>query len=87
MKKIIGILCVAVIAVAMFFSANGVNGSSSNTGLASLMTMNTANAQSESPCEFEPRGCPIWNVKITIGYPENQISCETGGSYYCDMIY
>ena len=48
MKKIIGILGVAVIAVAMFFNANNANGSVSDISLASLMNMNVANAQSES---------------------------------------
>jgi hypothetical protein len=47
MKKIIGILGVAVIAAAMFFSANNVSGSSSDIGLASLMNMNVAHADSE----------------------------------------
>ncbi|WP_269243387.1 hypothetical protein [Flavobacterium limnophilum] len=52
MKKILGILGVAVIAATMFFSTNNVNGSSSDASLASLITLNTANAQnSEEPCE------------------------------------
>ena len=47
MKKIIGVLGVAVIAVAMFFSANAVSGNSTNTDLASLMTLNKAHADAE----------------------------------------
>lgn len=45
MKKVIGILGVAVIAATMFFSANGVNSSASDSSLASLMNMNSANAE------------------------------------------
>lgn len=45
MKKIIGILGVAVIAATMFFSANAVNGSANDTSLAGLIAMNTANAE------------------------------------------
>jgi hypothetical protein len=48
MKKIIGILGVVMIAATMFFSANGVNSSSSDTSLADLVGMNAANAQSEA---------------------------------------
>jgi hypothetical protein len=45
MKKIIGILGVAVIAVAMFFSTNNVNGSTVDSSLANLLTLNSANAE------------------------------------------
>lgn len=45
MKKIIGILGVAVIAATMFFNTNNVNGYSSDASLASLVTLNSANAQ------------------------------------------
>ncbi|GEL12135.1 hypothetical protein SAMN05192550_3111 [Flavobacterium glycines] len=45
MKKIIVAFGVVVIAVMMFFSANNVNSYSSNTNLASLITINTANAE------------------------------------------
>jgi hypothetical protein len=45
MKKIIGILGVAVIAATMFFSANNLTGSSSDASLASLVGMNSANAE------------------------------------------
>lgn len=48
MKKITGILGVAVIALAIFFSANGSKSSTSDTSLASLMSLNVANAQTES---------------------------------------
>jgi len=46
MKKIIGIVGVAVIAAAMFFTTNKVNGSGLDTSLASLIGMNAANAES-----------------------------------------
>ena len=55
MKKIIGILGIAVIAAAMFFSTNNVNGSSSDTSLASLMSLNSANAEvitGEAACHY-----------------------------------
>ena len=45
MKKIIGILGVAVIAATMFFSANNVAGSGSDASLASVVGMNSANAE------------------------------------------
>ena len=47
MKKIIGILGVAVIAATMFYSANAVNVSKTDLNLASLVSMNTANAEVE----------------------------------------
>jgi hypothetical protein len=45
MKKIVGVLGVAVIAATMFFSANGVTDSPADTNLASLLGMNSANAE------------------------------------------
>lgn len=45
MKKIIGILGVAVIAAAMFFSANAVS-STNDTDLSSLIAIDVANAES-----------------------------------------
>ncbi len=42
MKKIIGILGVAAIAVALYFNVNSVN---NNTDLAGLIAINTANAE------------------------------------------
>ncbi|MRX70066.1 hypothetical protein SAMN06265349_10797 [Flavobacterium resistens] len=46
MKKIIGILGVTVIVATMFFNANNLNDSSSDSSLASLIALNTANAES-----------------------------------------
>ena len=45
MKKIIGILGVAVIAMAMFFSTNNLNSSNEDLELASLIAIDTANAE------------------------------------------
>lgn len=45
MKKIVGVLGVAVFAAVMFFSANNVNSASSDTSLASLLSLNSANAE------------------------------------------
>lgn len=46
MKKIIGFLGVAVFALAMFFNTNSNNASNGNFSLSSLLTLNTANAES-----------------------------------------
>ncbi len=46
MKKLIGIVGVAVIAMAMFFSTSALNSSSGDLDLASLLNINTANAES-----------------------------------------
>ncbi len=45
MKKIIGILGVFVIAMAMFFNTSAMNSSNGDLDLASLLNMNTANAE------------------------------------------
>lgn len=45
MKKILGILGVAVIAVAMFFSTTNVNDCSKDINSVNLMNLTTANAQ------------------------------------------
>ena len=48
MKKVIGILGVAVIAATMFFSANTMSGSTTDANLASLIAMNVANAETST---------------------------------------
>ena len=45
MKKLIGIIGVAVIAFAVFFNANTMNSSNNDFDLASILNMNTANAE------------------------------------------
>lgn len=45
MKKILGVLGAAMIVAAMFFSVNNVNSSNSDTNLASLLSLNSANAE------------------------------------------
>ena len=45
MKKIIGIIGIAVIAMAVFFNANTMNGSNGDLDLANLIAMNIANAE------------------------------------------
>ena len=46
MKKIIGVLGIAVFAMAMFFNtSNAINSSNSDLDLASLITLNTADAE------------------------------------------
>lgn len=54
MKKIIGILGVAMIAAAMFLNTN-TNNTGNNVDLASLLSINTANA------ECVPGYSPEWN--------------------------
>lgn len=54
MKKIIGILGVAMIAAAMFLNTN-TNNAGNNVDLASLLSINTANA------ECVPGYTPEWN--------------------------
>ena len=62
MKKIIGILGVAVIAATMFFSANA-NSAIEDVSLASLIGMNSANAESDRECS----GCiSSANSKCTV---------------------
>jgi len=80
MKKLIGILGVAVIAATMFFSANNVSGSSSDISLASLMSMNNANAQSE--IAGAPGTCSTWCTKASgytcvIKFPAQYYTCDS----------
>ncbi len=67
MKKIIGILGVAVIAATMFFNTNLKNTSGTDLNLASLMTMNEAYAGTEG-CVTNPdknKGDCVKNVSGT----------------------
>ncbi|WP_417941934.1 hypothetical protein [Flavobacterium sp. RS13.1] len=67
MKKIIGILGVGVIAATMFFSANNLNGSSSDTSLASLINMNVANAEIDPDGEVEDEVACKYTITINVG--------------------
>ena len=74
MKKLIGILGVAVLAATMFFSANNVAGSNSDASLASLVGMNSANAE-------ELPGGPVWYrfgsyVPVTYGGTEYSVQVD-----------
>ena len=74
MKKIIGILGVAMITATMYFSTNAVSDSFTDTSLASLISLNKAHADSEGtatvPCkdvqtdmgQFAVRACQkcVW---------------------------
>jgi hypothetical protein len=79
MKKFIGIIGVIAIALTMFIS-NGSN-SSSDVSLKSLIVMNTASA------EIPSLDSPIWNVKVVVGWPANQLECTTGGKYVCRIEF
>jgi len=67
MKKILGVLGVAVIAVAMFFSANA--NTSSDLDLASLISLNSANAECVviGPTNFY--GCNAFDRCVYTGVP------------------
>jgi hypothetical protein len=58
MKKIIGILGVAVIAATMFFTTDVVNSTGKDITLGSLITMNTANAVDSTTILSDPAGEP-----------------------------
>lgn len=62
MKKIIGVLGVAMIAATMFFNANNVNNFSLDSSLTSLLTMNAANAEETSGSDG---GCTYFREKLT----------------------
>lgn len=68
-KKIIGILSIAVLAVTLFTSTNLIN-NSSNWNLSSLITLNTANAESCSgtgclpDCEFYCFSSPMYGCAV-----------------------
>ncbi len=49
MKKLIGFVGVAVIAMAIFFSTNTVNSANQDLDLANLLSINDANAECDSP--------------------------------------
>ena len=68
MKKIIGILGVAVFAMAMFFSTNATSSSDGNLNLASLITLNTANAESCIGANFRVISIPGgWHCQNNAG--------------------
>lgn len=79
MKKIIGILGVVIIAATMFFT-NNTNVTSSDTNLASLMNMNVAHAQTESP--NTQRAEVIWcSIKIGgVYYLGRETICTRGNT-------
>lgn len=91
MKKIIGILGVVMIAGVMFFSTNNLNGSDSDTSLARLITMNTANAEpDESPegellswyyLDSEAVYGTIATFSTGVSFPINGIPINMTGSY------
>ncbi|WP_434035524.1 hypothetical protein [Formosa sp. 4Alg 33] len=76
MKKIIGFLGVAVIAMTMFFSTNTINSSTGDFDLASLININTANAEGDLCPYFKStnygRFTGIWQWEV--------IKCCTNGT-------
>lgn len=68
MKKIIGILCVPLVAIAMVIninSANNITNPSTNLDLANLMLV--AHAENETDCDNDPNDT-CWNPETGISY-------------------
>jgi hypothetical protein len=78
MKKIIGVLGVTVIAATMFFSNNNAM-SGSDISLASLVGMNSANAE----CQLLRPECPVWYITVRIEQSTEVVVCENGGASKC----
>lgn len=78
MKKIIGILGIAVIAATMFFNTNGVSSSTTDLRLASLLSINTANAEVDPNGEVEDeKDC---KYTISVGCCGFQYTTEMDGT-------
>ena len=80
MKKVIGILSVATLALAMFFNANAMNNTNNDFSLASLLTLNNANADPES-CVV--KGYVFDNPSVKYAYRSGNPCCEGQNSAYC----
>lgn len=75
MKKLTGILGVAVFAMAMFFSINTMNSANGDLDLASLLTINKANAEDGcNDCEYFCVDADDQSCYIT-GIDTNSITC------------
>jgi hypothetical protein len=74
MKKIIGILCIALFAGAMFFSNNTIK-EESNTDLASLLTVGVANAETANFCRFTG-----FSFDVCRSGSQTVVYCVNGGS-------
>ncbi|MDY7396723.1 hypothetical protein UMM65_15855 [Aureibaculum sp. 2210JD6-5] len=91
MKKIIGIFGVAVLAMVMFFSVNAISSSNGGLDLASISTMNTANA--EIPIQLGTKNCVCkgstcqdanWvSFRKYCGYGENSDIVCSQWNYKC----
>lgn len=71
MKKIIGILGIAVFSMAMFFSTNAMNSINGDLDLENLASLNTANAEGDIciTCGYVSTDvCITINYKQYIGY-------------------
>lgn len=82
MKKLIGILGVAVIAMAMFLNTNNMNSSNGDLDLANLLTMNTANAEDwggigSNKCVCKPNQ---GNKCLPSNFITARLICKTGVS-------
>jgi len=98
MKKILGILGVAVIAVAMFFNANNLTGFNNDINLTSLVNFNSANAEGTSgtywvkkhfDCTITVTGSAgakvtVWGQEVTIP-TEGKITLSSNVGVDCDI--
>jgi hypothetical protein len=67
----------------MFFNTNTISGFTSDTSLASLIMLNSANTECRP--NYPDLGCPIWDVKIIFDFPDDKIECSIGGLYDCNF--
>lgn len=76
MKKITGILGIAVFAMAMFFNTNALNNSNEDLNLTSLITTNQANAECASRY-IDDGHCLIFGGICLVGPGANGYDCDT----------
>ena len=89
MKKIIGILGVAVIAMTLFYTNNTVNTVGKDINLNSLLAMNTANAETSDAYHMKFFSCTFVHIDRETGipqwYPGQELSCY-GGFESCTSV-
>ncbi len=95
MKKVIGILGVTAIVVAMFFSVNLAN-SVKNIDLASVITMNTVNAEIPGQDNCDPNSlqdyyadldsCQEWCMMTSSYMTGQEVECHSVSTECCLSI-
>ena len=82
MKKIIGILSTGALILTLFMNVNSTNVSSTDLGLASLMALNSANAECEyeknGECEFKCDDTPneTCENEVTVDGHKTRVTCD-----------